>query len=156
MLLLYVCCLFVLSQAQSTGRIVGGVETTIERRPFQALVQFDGHFHCGGAIIAPQVVLTAGHCLFEPAAWLYSVRVGSTSRSTGGQVLQASEVLIHENYSTWNGNFDAGLIFLSAKVVFSERAQVVRLASVAEVIPDGAQTVVSGWGDIDVSRAGKF
>ena len=45
------------------GRIVGGTNTAFGEFPFQALIIFKGMEKCGGALIAPQWVITAGHCV---------------------------------------------------------------------------------------------
>lgn len=43
-------------------RIVGGIETTIEKNPWQVSLQLKNEHFCGGAIISSQWVLTAAHC----------------------------------------------------------------------------------------------
>lgn len=43
-------------------RIVGGIETTIEKHPWQVSLQLKNEHLCGGAIISSQWVLTAAHC----------------------------------------------------------------------------------------------
>ncbi|MEM7605619.1 MAG: trypsin-like serine protease, partial [Myxococcota bacterium] len=43
--------------------IVGGVDAVIESAPYQvSLRRFGGHF-CGGAILSPEWVVTAAHCV---------------------------------------------------------------------------------------------
>ena len=51
----------------SDSRIVGGTEVSPAcpdcKYPFMAQIQLDGDHRCGGALIHPEWVLTAGHCL---------------------------------------------------------------------------------------------
>ena len=44
------------------GRVAGGRNTTIEELPYQVSMEENGEHFCGGSIITPRHVLTAGHC----------------------------------------------------------------------------------------------
>lgn len=48
-----------------SGRIVGGVATTIEKHPWQVSIQVFGNHICGGSIIKSDIILTAAHCITE-------------------------------------------------------------------------------------------
>lgn len=43
------------------GRIVGGVQITIQDAPYQASMQYFGFHICGGAIISTKYIVTAAH-----------------------------------------------------------------------------------------------
>lgn len=43
-------------------KIVEGRDTPIEEIPFQVAIERHGKLFCGGTILTPQHVLTAGHC----------------------------------------------------------------------------------------------
>ena len=51
----------VLKPSGST-RIIGGTEDTARRYPYAVSLQYAGESFCAGALIAPDVVLSAGHC----------------------------------------------------------------------------------------------
>ena len=55
----------VLNLVQAKDRIVGGEDAEPGEFPHQValLIVDPGHqFHCGGTLITPSIVLTAGHC----------------------------------------------------------------------------------------------
>ena len=44
------------------SRIIGGEQEPVNRYRYMAALTTGGSFFCGGSLIAPNVVLTAGHC----------------------------------------------------------------------------------------------
>src|SRR3954464_55061 len=77
--------------------IVGGHNTANGAYPSVAQITFGGAFLCTGTLIAPNYVLTAGHCgsitgaaVASPAAWpaaAITVRIGNDTYGTGGEVV---------------------------------------------------------------------
>ena len=62
---------------QNKPFIVGGVEASAGEFPFIVSLQRNGNHFCGGTLIAPDVVLTAGHCSDYPASSV-TIRAGTT------------------------------------------------------------------------------
>jgi len=77
----------------TNNTIVNGEAAGGNEFPFYAL--FEGNTLCGGALIAPNVVVTAAHCI-EGGAPL-SVRVGGTTRQNGNQA-SVTDAIIHPEY----------------------------------------------------------
>ncbi|TMW43043.1 hypothetical protein DOY81_011879, partial [Sarcophaga bullata] len=67
------------------GRIVNGVDTTIQAHPYQVSLQTILGFHfCGGSIISEDIIVTAAHCLEKYRPYEFKVRLGSTEYNKGG------------------------------------------------------------------------
>lgn len=71
LLLVALAALSLATAAPLDGRVVGGENAAVGQFPHQvSLRQYTSHI-CGGTIIAPQIILTAAHCV-------------TTDLSTGG------------------------------------------------------------------------
>lgn len=86
------------------SRIIGG--STVSSAPWAAVVYSNGSFMCSGTIISADWVLTARHCVNGAMA----VRVGSVSRTSGGQL---------RTVSSTSSRSDLALLRLSTPVATS-------------------------------------
>ncbi|MFC3998144.1 S1 family peptidase [Nocardiopsis sediminis] len=133
------------------GAITGGEETAAPESWAVSLQGADGHY-CGGTLVAPEWVLTAGHCSLKPddnSPWVPErMVIGNLSISEGGTVAHAEAVYPHptaEFTKDENGNprfsgTDLGLIKLTEPV--AERP-----APLNEHTPDVATDMrLLGWG----------
>lgn len=137
------------------GRIVGGVEASIEERPFQVMIYINGRPLCGGAVISQDTILTASHCFNKLIGPKYQVRLGSTSYIRGGEVVDVKEIIIHPKYDQYNGYYDAAIVKLIKPVVFSTKIQPIRLSNVDTDPSHGQTAIASGWGDLE-ERGAKY
>jgi secreted trypsin-like serine protease len=106
--------------AAPASAIVGGNDASPGEYPSVAKVSY-GVFSCTGTLIAPDTVLTAGHCssvdagvVGTPITWpapLIDVRIGG-HRDGEGERVPVSRVFAHENYLATSG-YDISLLRLS-------------------------------------------
>ncbi|KAF7280904.1 hypothetical protein GWI33_005370 [Rhynchophorus ferrugineus] len=136
---------------QLGGRIIGGVVANIADIPYQIAVLRSLAQICGGSIIAARTVLTAAHCVAPSvisSLSQLSVRAGSDRNNTGGSVISASGLVIHESYvDCWycTPENDIAVVFLSSSALGAGGiASAIPLAS--SVAAAGTYGVVSGWG----------
>merc|ERR1712106_917970 len=106
------------------GRIVGGTEASPGEFPHQiALLRggVGGSLMCGGSLVAPNMVVTAGHGV--------------------------SKVMLHEDYDSWTIYNDICLLELSGEADFgSSVIGAISLPSDGKEYSAGTMCTVSGWG----------
>nr|XP_017097715.2 trypsin-like [Drosophila bipectinata] len=134
------------------NRIIGGSNTAIEAAPWQVFLQKLERgwiSDCGGSLIRPDIVLTAGHCVISNGPAEFSVRVGSSNKNKGGQLFTVAKIVVHPDYKIDNTPIflnDIALVRLSNPVKIGPTAQTIALATHAP--PAGAQALITGWGRI--------
>jgi secreted trypsin-like serine protease len=98
--------------------------------------------------VAPNVVLTAGHC--DSAAWRFDVIIGTTNAGVGGETFKVSRVVRDPHFRQFRArageltDFDAALLQLTTPTT----APAVRLAPAANkaLYKAGTSVSVAGWG----------
>lgn len=132
-------------------RIVGGITTTAAAQPWQVQVRNPASsMLCGGALIAPTVVLTAAHCLPATgtlAGW--GLYVGRTALDTGGVALSFSPTSFWRapGYDDDSGRDDWGMISLSAPAPAVVRPILLAGSSERSLWATGRVATASGWGN---------
>uniref|UniRef100_A0A1I8NW71 Peptidase S1 domain-containing protein n=1 Tax=Stomoxys calcitrans TaxID=35570 RepID=A0A1I8NW71_STOCA len=127
------------------GRIVNGVDTTIEKHPYQVSLQTTSGSHfCGGSIINEDIIVTAAHCMQSYTASQFKVRLGSTEYNKGGELVAVKAFRYHEGYNSKTMVNDIAVIKLATPVKESSK---IRYIALAEKTPaTGTHAVVTGWG----------
>ncbi|XP_044726542.1 trypsin-like [Chrysoperla carnea] len=128
-------------------RILGGEYTTIEENPFVVQVEFDGVQVCGGSILTETIILTAAHCSIVQRT--YFVRAGTTFREKGGIIIPVKEIVVHHlfdrsKHTTFD--FDVALLKLANPLPFSDRIQIIELATELDRIIANNFGFAIGWG----------
>lgn len=127
------------------GRIVNGVDTTIQDHPYQVSLQTNSGFHfCGGSIIGEDLIVTAAHCMQRYKANEFKVRLGSTEYDQGGELVSVKAFKYHELYDPDTMVYDVAVIKLATPVRESSKIRYVKLAE--RTPATGTPAVVTGWG----------
>ncbi|CAG4985127.1 unnamed protein product [Colias eurytheme] len=127
-------------------RIVGGRFARIQEVPFQVLY---GKY-CGGALIAPEWVITAAHC----KSYEKYVYIGSTQRSEAAPF----KVCAHFIHPMWNvsrlhsHDFDYQLVLLETAVPVTDYSRPIAIGSIEDVKP-GVMVSISGWGHLQYKKS---
>ena len=144
------CTLLALALPASASAVVGGTAAKAGSYPFVVAVGDAQGPDCGGSLIAPDVVLTAAHCIVghvsEPGE--LRVLVGSHAISAdlpaeeaAGHALRVTAVYVHPKFSAATMHYDAALLILERPVT---GARIVALAAVSPLA--GSQATAAGWG----------
>lgn len=133
----------------SSPKIVGGGDVTQRSGSFALIKIVDGPAQCGGSFIAPDVVLTAAHCIYQigqPIEVIFDPLTRSewTENGRKREVLAAT---YHDHYNPKTWENDVGLVFLKPD---STKSVAVRPMNYAKTLPVGklenANLVVTGFG----------
>ncbi|XP_061780149.1 coagulation factor VII-like isoform X2 [Nerophis lumbriciformis] len=134
------------------ARIVGGNECPKGECPWQVLLLYKGKGFCGGVILKPTWILTASHCMEDTDVRFLSIVAGEhNTEVTEGteQVIQVSEIIMHERYVKTTADNDIALLRLTAPIVYTPYAVAACLPtkSLAErELWAVSMHTVSGWG----------
>jgi trypsin len=141
-----------LAFATPSSAVVGGRDAAPGAYPAVAEIRFGSSFLCTGTLIAPNWVLTAGHCssitgaaVASPAAWppqLIDVRIGSVTPRAGERV-PVQRVIVNPNYLL-NIGYDIALLELSTAST-NTPAKVVGAGGASLWSPGTMETIV-GFG----------
>jgi len=142
-----------LQPSVASGRIIGGTKADEGAHPYIVSLEYaifginNGHT-CGGSIITPRTILTAGHCQTElPASGTYTCLAGLTKRSSR-EFLQSRRVesrLAHPDYTGGVSPSDIAIFILAEALELTARVAVVALPESA-AFPTPGDSLLVGWG----------
>ncbi len=164
-------------EGRATPRIIGGSDVAITAVPYQVALwnptrgtPLEGQF-CGGVVLAPTKVATAGHCVHDPENGglrpIAAIRVlagtshlrGAAEPAYGPGVrdVAVASIALHPSYDPSTADFDAAVLTL-AEPLYAGTPTIDGVATIAPigliaanqtgtVTASGAPLQVSGWGD---------
>ncbi|KAL4419228.1 hypothetical protein ABPG77_010670 [Micractinium sp. CCAP 211/92] len=133
----------------SEVRIVGGTAAPTNRYPyFASLRDSSGNHFCGATLIAPNVLVTAAHCVAGGGSRaLPQVHIGRsflTAPEAGYDVRQATRVAVHPAYNASNSQNDIAVVLLDAPS--SKATLALPSSSTTSALADGTPVVAIGFG----------
>lgn len=136
-----------LADATTTAPVIGGDDAPAGKWPDAAgmIFDYDGFesVDCSGTLIAPELVITAGHC---NDASLVRVLIGSTSRSRLGDGEVIDVVQRWEYPDSWN-SYDIAILRLAEPSTKTPRP--IATGWARHDIVDGATAALVGFGAVD-------
>jgi len=133
------------------NRIVGGVTAAPNSWPWQVSLQYNGQHLCGGSIVAPGWILTAGHCFnsFVMANdWKVVAGEHDLRRASGKeQVRDVQMIITHPAYRGGISPYDMALLKLKAPLDYNDVVQPICLPDKGTTYDESMrQCMLTGWG----------
>ncbi|GCC38412.1 hypothetical protein chiPu_0016926 [Chiloscyllium punctatum] len=144
--------LALLGQCFETPRIIGGVESQPNAWPWQVSLQgLSSYWYhsCGGSLVHPRWVMTAGHCVDIPGL-IYRVALGDHNiYETEGpeQYILVDKVVLNKK---WTGDLSAGhdiaMVRLAEEAILNDKVQLALLPQKGEILSNDYLCYATGWG----------
>jgi len=136
-------------KARGGGSIINGEDAAPGEYPHQIILKHYGSLMCGGSLVAPDRVITAGHCCDGQSAGALSVTVGEYDRGSNEgteKTIDVAKVIPNENYSPWELTNDICLLYLEEAAEFNDNVGAIGLPASMQEYDEGTDCTVIGWG----------
>lgn len=132
--------------SESSGRIVNGSITNIGNAKFAVNLRLSGKFICGGTLIAPQIVITAAHCVKGVSPARLTVVGGVTYLSEAGVRRSVEKIITPKEYNAKTYHSDIAVLKLTGPMTGQNIAPI-ELCKDAWKLGDSID--VFGWGALN-------
>ncbi|XP_065355924.1 phenoloxidase-activating factor 2-like [Calliphora vicina] len=117
-------------------------------------------YECGGSFIAPNVVLTASHCVIKRKPHQLVVRGGEWDTQNSNEILlhvdkPVKEIITHEKYNKGTLYNDVALLILEEPFVWQENIRPICLPE-PNANFDHSRCFATGWGKDKLGREVKY
>jgi len=135
-------------------RIVQGINAVHGEWPFMVGIFSGGRLYCGGSLIDDLHVLTAAHCVSQLTSRdvaRLSVLLGATSikrKELSSVTRRVRSITRHKGFDSVKLYNDVALITLDYPVEYSNQISPVCLSNERDLLSDGTEAVVLGWGNL--------
>ncbi|EDW13537.1 phenoloxidase-activating factor 2 isoform X2 [Drosophila mojavensis] len=117
-------------------------------------------YECGGALIAPDVILTAAHCVHNKDAKSLIVRAGEWDTQTKVEIIPhedryVKEIIYHEQFNKGSLYNDVALLFLENPFNLQMNIQPICLPNIGEEF-ELDRCYATGWGKNKFGKEGEY
>ena len=134
----------VLNNTTKDLRIINGYSAPELRYPYAASLQVNQQHFCGGALVAPDIVITAAHCA-ENTPIITLGRYDLDDPDPDYEEMSIISKIVHPQFDKDIVDNDVALLLLQRQSIHPY----IRINNNPNVPIDGEELVVMGWGDID-------
>ncbi|XP_060744879.1 transmembrane protease serine 5 [Tachysurus vachellii] len=134
-------------------RIIGGIDATLGRWPWQVSLYYSNRHTCGGSIITSQWIITAAHCvstyrLHQVSSWVVYAGIVTRNAAKLAQYMgyTVEKIIYNKNYNHRSHDSDIALVKLRNPLNFSDTIRPVCLPQYNHELPGGTLCWISGWG----------
>ncbi|CAH1154391.1 unnamed protein product [Phaedon cochleariae] len=133
-------------------KIFGGQDAAPGQFPYMVSIQncreSTCKHECGGSVLAPSWIITAGHCACEgPQCQVVAGILNMSETSEWRQTVEVEKAHVHEKYLNFLDAYDISLLQLKEPLTYNDRVQPIPLPK--SNWSYSGEAVVSGWGRIN-------